>query len=90
MRFLLSTIGSRGDVQPLVALAMELRALEQDVRFCVPPDFQNWIEGLGFPVGTDRARAAQGDGNRAPRTSCATSRPNAGGSWPMPPSPSSS
>ena len=29
---------------------MELRALEQDVRFCVPPDFQNWIEGLGFPV----------------------------------------
>ena len=50
MRFLLSTIGSRGDVQPLVALAMELRALEQDVRFCVPPDFQNWIEGLGFPV----------------------------------------
>ena len=50
MRFLLSTIGSRGDVQPLVALAMELRALEQDVRFCVPPDFQDWIEGLGFPV----------------------------------------
>ena len=40
MRFLLSTIGSRGDVQPLVALAMELRALEQGVRFCVPPDFQ--------------------------------------------------
>ena len=50
MRFLLSTIGSRGDVQPLVALAMELRALAQDVRFCVPPDFQDWIEGLGFPV----------------------------------------
>ena len=50
MRFLLSTVGSRGDVQPLVALAMELRALEQDVRICVPPDFQNWIEGLGFPV----------------------------------------
>ena len=50
MRFLLSTIGSRGDVQPLVALAMELRALEQDARLCVPPDFQDWIEGLGFPV----------------------------------------
>jgi vancomycin aglycone glucosyltransferase len=50
MRILLSTIGSRGDVQPLVALAMELRALEQDVRLCVPPDFQDWIEGLGFPV----------------------------------------
>jgi len=50
MRILLSTIGSRGDVQPLVGLALELRALEQDVRFCVPPDFQDWIEGLGFPV----------------------------------------
>ena len=50
MRVLLSTIGSRGDVQPLVALAMELRALNQDVRFCVPPDFQAWIERLGFAV----------------------------------------
>jgi vancomycin aglycone glucosyltransferase len=50
MRCLLSTVGSRGDVEPLVALALELRALEQDVRLCVPPDFQDWIEGLGFPV----------------------------------------
>jgi len=30
MRVLLSTIGSRGDVQPLVALALELRAHGQD------------------------------------------------------------
>ena len=50
MRVLLSTIGSRGDVQPLVALASELRALGQEVRLCVPPDFREWIEGLGFPV----------------------------------------
>jgi len=50
MRVLLSTIGSRGDVQPLVALASELRALEQDVRLCVPPDFCDWIDGLGFAV----------------------------------------
>lgn len=50
MRVLLSTIGSRGDVQPLVALAMELRALGQEVRLCVPPDFREWIESLGFPV----------------------------------------
>jgi len=50
MRVLLSTIGSRGDVQPLVALATELRALEQQVHFCVPPDFTDWIHGLGFPV----------------------------------------
>nr|WP_296065955.1 glycosyltransferase [uncultured Actinoplanes sp.] len=50
MRVMLSTIGSRGDVQPLVALALALRALGQDVRLCVPPDFQEGIESLGFPV----------------------------------------
>ena len=50
MRVLLSTIGSRGDVQPLVALALELRSLGQEVRLCVPPDFRDWIEGLGLPV----------------------------------------
>ena len=50
MRVLLSTIGSRGDVQPLVALASQLRALRQEVRLCVPPDFRDWIESLGIPV----------------------------------------
>ncbi|GAA3443303.1 glycosyltransferase [Planomonospora venezuelensis] len=50
MRVLLSTIGSRGDVQPLVALASELRGLGQEVRMCVPPDFRDWIDGLGIPV----------------------------------------
>ena len=50
MRVLLSTIGSRGDVQPLVALATQLVALGQEVRLCVPPDFREWIEGLGMPV----------------------------------------
>jgi vancomycin aglycone glucosyltransferase len=50
MRVLLSTIGSRGDVQPLVALGLELKALGQEVRLCVPPDFRDWIEGLGMHV----------------------------------------
>jgi vancomycin aglycone glucosyltransferase len=50
MRVLLSTIGSRGDVQPLVALASQLRALGEQVRLCVPPDFREWIDSLGFPV----------------------------------------
>ena len=49
MRVLLSTIGSRGDVQPLVALAVQLRELGQEVRVCAPPDFRDWIEGLGIP-----------------------------------------
>jgi vancomycin aglycone glucosyltransferase len=50
MRVLLSTIGSRGDVQPLVALGLALKESGQDVRLCVPPDFREWIEGLGMPV----------------------------------------
>lgn len=61
MRVLLSTIGSRGDVQPLVALALQLRALDHDVRLCVPPDFRDWIEGLDIPVtpiGPEVRRAA--------------------------------
>ena len=50
MRVLLSTIGSRGDVQPLVALGLQLKELGQDVHLCVPPDFRDWIEGLGMSV----------------------------------------
>ena len=50
MRILLSTIGSRGDVQPLVALGLQLKTLGQDVHMCVPPDFREWIEGLGVTV----------------------------------------
>ena len=50
MRVLLSTIGSRGDVQPLVALGLQLKAQGQEVRLCVPPDFRDWIESLGMPV----------------------------------------
>jgi vancomycin aglycone glucosyltransferase len=50
MRVLLSTIGSRGDVQPLAALALALRAHGQEVRLCVPPDFREWVEGRGLPV----------------------------------------
>jgi vancomycin aglycone glucosyltransferase len=56
MRVLLSTIGSRGDVQPLVALALELRRLDQDVRICAPPDFREWVEGFRipfFPIGPE-------------------------------------
>jgi vancomycin aglycone glucosyltransferase len=64
MRVLLSTIGSRGDVQPVVALAVALRALGADVRLCVPPDFRDWIEGLGFgvtPIGPELRSAGRVD-----------------------------
>ncbi|WP_100445466.1 glycosyltransferase [Glycomyces xiaoerkulensis] len=38
MRVMLTTIGSRGDVQPLVAFAARLRELGADVVMCAPPD----------------------------------------------------
>lgn len=50
MRILLSTIGTRGDVQPLVALALALRELGHAAQFCVPPDFCDEVARLGFPV----------------------------------------
>jgi vancomycin aglycone glucosyltransferase len=61
MRVLFSTIGSRGDVQPGVALALQLKGLGHDVRLCVPPDFQEWIESLGIvvtPIGPEVRRFA--------------------------------
>src|SRR5689334_7146982 len=48
MRVLLSTIGSRGDVQPLLALALELHAQGHQSRICAPPDFRDFVEKAGF------------------------------------------
>lgn len=50
MRVLLSTIGTRGDVQPLIALAQQLRELGHTPHLCVPPDFYEWIKGLDLLV----------------------------------------
>ena len=38
MRVLLSSWGSRGDIEPLAALALQLRELDAEVRACAPPD----------------------------------------------------
>jgi vancomycin aglycone glucosyltransferase len=56
MKALISTIGSRGDVQPILALALELRALGHDARLCVAPNFKDWVESFGLeclPIGPD-------------------------------------
>jgi vancomycin aglycone glucosyltransferase len=44
--------GSRGDIQPLAALALQLQELGADVRVCVPPDdeFAELMAGVGVPV----------------------------------------
>jgi vancomycin aglycone glucosyltransferase len=62
MRVLLSTTGSRGDVQPLVALAVQLMDLGQEVHLCAPPDFGDWITTFGIPftpVGPELRHTAQ-------------------------------
>ncbi|HEY2063827.1 MAG TPA: glycosyltransferase [Amycolatopsis sp.] len=54
MRVLLSTYGSRGDVEPLLALTAQLRARGADVRVCAPPDFSALLADAGVilvPVG---------------------------------------
>jgi vancomycin aglycone glucosyltransferase len=63
MRVLLSSIGSRGDVQPLVALALELRTLGHRARLCVAPNFKEWIESYGLectPIGPDLKKMTGG------------------------------
>ncbi|RSM42870.1 glycosyl transferase [Actinoplanes sp. ATCC 53533] len=50
MRVLLSTSGSRGDVEPLVALAVRLRALGADVRMCASPDSAGRLAEVGVPL----------------------------------------
>ena len=52
MRVLLSTYGSRGDVEPMVGLALQLRALGAEGRVCAPPDeeFAELLAGVGVPL----------------------------------------
>ncbi|MEU6140574.1 glycosyltransferase [Streptomyces sp. NPDC047081] len=52
MRVLLSTYGSRGDVEPMVGLAVRLRELGAEVRVCAPPDedFARLLGGVGVPL----------------------------------------
>jgi vancomycin aglycone glucosyltransferase len=69
MRMLISAVGTRGDVQPAMALAVQARALGRQVRLCVPPNFTGWAEDLGFearPIGVEM---------RAPPRGAAPARP---------------
>jgi UDP:flavonoid glycosyltransferase YjiC (YdhE family) len=50
MRVLLSTYGTRGDVEPVVALAMRLLALGVAVRVCTPPDYAERLADVGVEV----------------------------------------
>ena len=56
MRALIAAVGTRGDVQPALALALELRKLGHAVRLCISPNFVDWAKGLGLeavPMGVE-------------------------------------
>jgi vancomycin aglycone glucosyltransferase len=52
VRVLLSTYGSRGDVEPMVGLAVHLRALGAEMRVCAPADkdFAELLARVGVPL----------------------------------------
>jgi UDP:flavonoid glycosyltransferase YjiC (YdhE family) len=53
VRILLASHGTRGDVQPMIALAIALRRRGHNVRFVTPANFVGWIRGLGFACESD-------------------------------------
>ncbi len=50
MRVLLLAYGSRGDVEPMVGLAVQLRALGAEALVCAPPDFAELLDRVGLPL----------------------------------------
>lgn len=75
MRVLLTAVGTRGDVQPALALALELRSLGHAVRLCISPNFVDWAQRLGFeamPMGVEMRLPATG--NAPPLTAEALKR----------------
>ena len=65
MRALLTAVGTRGDVQPALALALELRKLGHPVRMCISPNFVDWARSLGLdavPMGVEMRAPANKSG----------------------------
>lgn len=50
MRVLLYTFGSRGDIEPLLALALELQKHGAQALVCAPPDFTDLLAAAGIPM----------------------------------------
>jgi UDP:flavonoid glycosyltransferase YjiC (YdhE family) len=56
MRIVLATYGSRGDVQPMLALSLALKSAGHDVLLAGPPEKALWAKQLGCPfcsIGSD-------------------------------------
>jgi UDP:flavonoid glycosyltransferase YjiC (YdhE family) len=57
MRFMLATLGSRGDVEPCAAIGRELQRRGHEVRMAVPPNMVGFVESAGLAAvahGPDR------------------------------------
>ncbi|MBN9318591.1 MAG: glycosyltransferase family 1 protein [Caulobacterales bacterium] len=64
MHILVSSVGTRGDVQPALALGVEFKTLGHAVRFCVPPNFVAQAQDLGFearPIGVEMRAPKPGE-----------------------------
>ena len=56
MKIVLATFGSRGDVQPIIALALALQSAGHDVLLAGPPEKASWIKEMDcrfHPLGKD-------------------------------------
>eukprot|EP01042_Synura_sphagnicola_P033358 gene33358-42844_t len=73
MRVLLSTYGSRGDVEPMVALAVQLQALGAEAVVSAPADqeFAELLERAGVPLAPAFMPIRQWVGERAKPASAA-------------------
>ena len=49
MRIVLTTFGSRGDVQPMLALSLALKSKGHEVLLAAPPEKAAWAKQLGCP-----------------------------------------
>lgn len=65
MHALLWTYGSPGDAEPMVGLAVRLRALGAEVRVCAPPDCAERPAELNMPLAPVAAAAEECDGPAA-------------------------
>lgn len=56
MKIVIATCGTRGDIQPLIALARALTRRGHTALLAAPPENGSWVEGCGFkfhPLGSD-------------------------------------
>ena len=56
MKIVLATFGSRGDVQPMMALSLALKAAGHEVLLAGPPEKAKWVKQAGcpfYPLGGD-------------------------------------